>query len=324
MHDCRKMKGKLIDLLFNEAAQDEKLRLISEVDGCDECLEVYRSMAETLNLFDRAVEAGTPEEGFWQGYEDRLRVRLVSQPRPSGWRLTLDRLRGFGDLFMMPLPVKTALALLILASALWLAFFRQAGESIPPPDEIAKPVPVPVPQVIPPERVTPNLFAPNEVIAHRPRRKAQAAASSKEAVGGSESSGRPARRSPSMLLLSAETANHIEKTELLLRAFRNIRPTDDRAGFDISYEKRVSRELVAKNMLLRRRAGNKDERIAEELLASVEPILVDIANMPERASEGDVGAVKELMRKQEIISALQLFSARAMSQVLNRENYDTP
>ncbi|HET9530340.1 MAG TPA: hypothetical protein VFQ92_08315 [Blastocatellia bacterium] len=325
MHDCRKVKSKLIDLVFHEAGPNEKLRLIAEVDGCDLCLELYRSMTETLGVFDTAIEAGMPEESYWSGYEDRLRARLIRDPQPSIWRRQLDRLRNPGALLALPLYVKVGFALLVLSPGLWLTYFRQASESRPGPNVIAGPPPgaSTVPEVRAPEIVSPAPIQPEVAKVNNQRKKTvRIYGKNREAAGRFESTRNPALRNGVEDALSAESANHIEKTELLFRAFRNIRHSDDEAGIDLSFEKRMSRELLAKSMLLRRRLGNKDYRITEELLASVEPLLLDIANLPERASESEVRAVKELIRKQEIIATLQLYSARALSRVTNRKNYD--
>jgi hypothetical protein len=304
MHHCRKVKSKLIDLVFNETGPAEKLRLIGEVEGCDECLELYRSMMQTLTISDNAFEAGIREESYWRGYEAKLRARLASAPRASTVRRSLDWLRSFIAPIALPLYVKVTVALLILATGLWLTIFRQAKDTTMRSAEVQ---PILVPQEKAPEHQA-TVIRP--VIASKERVRRKPSQPGKKAIGSFKSFSKPPRRGQSLMLLSADTANHIEKTELLLRAFRNIRPLDDRAGFDISYEKVMSRELLARNILLRRRAMHKENQIARELLANVEPILLDIANLPERASEGDVRGVKELMRKQEIISALQFYTAK--------------
>jgi hypothetical protein len=53
----------------------------------------------------------------------------------------------------------------------------------------------------------------------------------------------------------------------------------------------------------------------EELLGSLEPFLLDIANLPDKPSGDDVRSIKERMQKKEIVSALQIYSAPMLSQV---------
>ena len=125
-----------------------------------------------------------------------------------------------------------------------------------------------------------------------------------------------AERQPMMNpFIDIETARHIERAQLLLRSFRNTRDSGSQPDPDLSYEKQQSRSLVYKNILLRRDAEAKGNMPAEDLLGSLEPFLLDIANLPDRPSNADVRSIKERMQKKEIVSALQIYSAPTLSQV---------
>src|SRR5262249_31770310 len=134
---------------------------------------------------------------------------------------------------------------------------------------------------------------------------------------------KPARRAPAESLaqpapdtqvltasfLDPEFARHIEKAQLLLRAFRNSAPSDDDDGtVDVSYERQQSQEILHKNMLLRREAELKGDMPAGELLGSLEPLLLDIANLPDNAPEEDVRGIKDRIQREEIVAALQSYS----------------
>lgn len=112
-----------------------------------------------------------------------------------------------------------------------------------------------------------------------------------------------------------ETARHIEHAQMLLRAFRNIRDASTQPQSDLSYEKQQSRVLLSKNILLRRDAEAKGNIPVEELLGSLEPFLLDIANLRDRPSNDDVRSIKQRMQKAEIVSALQIYTAPILSQV---------
>lgn len=105
----------------------------------------------------------------------------------------------------------------------------------------------------------------------------------------------------------AETNRHLDQTQLLLRAFRNA---DDEAVTDLAYERELSRELLTRNRLLRRSAEPKADARAEELLNDIEPLLLDIANLPERVAPDEVRSLKELIREQQVIPALQLYAGK--------------
>ncbi|HEX8088303.1 MAG TPA: hypothetical protein VF762_05590, partial [Blastocatellia bacterium] len=115
--------------------------------------------------------------------------------------------------------------------------------------------------------------------------------------------------------VDVETSKHIERSQMLLRSFRNMDGAGGRDGSEIAYERQQSRGLLYQNIVLRRDAEAKGNLPVEDLLGSLEPFLIDIANLPEKPSGDDVSAIKERMRKKEILSSLQIYSAPTLSQV---------
>jgi hypothetical protein len=102
------------------------------------------------------------------------------------------------------------------------------------------------------------------------------------------------------------TAHHLEQSELLLRSFRNVR-TDDRPA-EISYEKKRAQRLVYQNILVRREADAAGDVQVATLLDSLEPILLDIANLPDNPNNDQVTAIKERLRRKNIVALLQVNS----------------
>jgi Putative zinc-finger len=111
-------------------------------------------------------------------------------------------------------------------------------------------------------------------------------------------------------LRNPETSEHFRQTQLLLRSFRNTSIAEGEGSFDLAYEKQLSRELLSKNRLFRRSAESKRDSRAEELLSHIEPLLLDIANLPDQPSQAEVRSIKELIREQKIIATLQIYTAR--------------
>lgn len=103
-----------------------------------------------------------------------------------------------------------------------------------------------------------------------------------------------------------QTARHVEQAQLLLRAFRNARPAAQGRVSDIAYEKERSKRLLYQNIVLRREAANRGNLPVEKLLSSLEPILIDIANLPVKPAEDDIRSIKERMQRQNIVSMLQV------------------
>jgi hypothetical protein len=103
-----------------------------------------------------------------------------------------------------------------------------------------------------------------------------------------------------------EVARHAERAEMLLRSFRNARPARRTRTLDVAYEKQQSRKLLYQNIALRRDAQARGDQPASALLNALEPILLDIANLPDRVKAHDVRSIEQRMEKKEIVAALQV------------------
>lgn len=99
----------------------------------------------------------------------------------------------------------------------------------------------------------------------------------------------------------ARTLEHIERSQMLLRSFRN-------APEDIAFERQRFQKLLSRNVLLRCEAIVKGNLLEEEVLTSLEPILIGITNLPDRASQEDVRSIAEAIKKTEIVAMLQVYS----------------
>ena len=118
--------------------------------------------------------------------------------------------------------------------------------------------------------------------------------------------------SQQMSVAEVETFNHIERTQLLLREFRNVRLSRDEAASSLAYERQQSRRLLYNNILLRRNASAAGNLPVAEVLTSVEPLLLDIANLPDRPTPTDVKAIKTRIHNKGIVAALQVHHTTAL------------
>ncbi|MFL6276750.1 MAG: hypothetical protein ACJ74G_16295 [Blastocatellia bacterium] len=110
--------------------------------------------------------------------------------------------------------------------------------------------------------------------------------------------------------VDADTARHIERAQMLLRSFRN---SEGGTAFDLTYERQSARRLLANNVLLRRAAEARGNLPVGDLLGSLEPFLLDIANLADAPVPDDVRTIKARMEKKEIITALQVYAAPTLS-----------
>jgi putative zinc finger protein len=111
------------------------------------------------------------------------------------------------------------------------------------------------------------------------------------------------------------TALHFEKTETLLVAFRNVRLNGPGSATEVEYERKRAKQLVYQNMMLRREADAAGDVQISSLLESLEPILIDIANLPNHPNEDSVRVIRERVERKNIVPLLRVNStalARAL------------
>lgn len=107
---------------------------------------------------------------------------------------------------------------------------------------------------------------------------------------------------------SMEAASHFEQSELLLRAFRNLRPTRGGRTPEIAYERRRAQQLLYRNIMLRREADNDGDVQVATLLGSLEPILLDISNLRDKPRHSEVQTIKERVERTSLVPLLQVNS----------------
>jgi hypothetical protein len=103
-----------------------------------------------------------------------------------------------------------------------------------------------------------------------------------------------------------EIARHAERAQLLLRSFRNVRMPANARSLDVAYERENARKLLYQNIALRREASARRDEGTAEVLNTLEPILLDIANLPNRARVREVRSIEQHMKKKEIVATLQV------------------
>lgn len=309
MHDCRQTEIQLIDLVFDEAAGAHAL--LAEISDCPACLAQYQAMMVTLRAFDQAAEAMQPAETYWAGYEARLRAKLTEAPPTMRERLA-GLLAALFAKPLIPAVVGAALLLLIVASFIWQSQRRSTTDN----PAVVKVTPSPQPAQTPaaPESTVAQQPSPPELRPQKP----VTSTSARRVPRVRESERRVEMNAPDNLLAADSSQpvlpalapeRHFERAQLLLRAFRNSRFDEGTDAPDLAYEKRKSRELVYDNILLRREAAAKGNVPVEDVLSSLEPLLLDIANLPDKPAPEAVQAIRERVQKTEIVATLQIYSS---------------
>jgi len=111
------------------------------------------------------------------------------------------------------------------------------------------------------------------------------------------------------------TAMHFEKSETLLLAFKNVRLSEPGSATQVGYERKRAQQLVYQNMMLRREADAAGDVQSASLLEKLEPILLDIANLPDKPDADAVRVIRERVERKNIVGLLRVNStalARAL------------
>ena len=293
---CEVFQELLEEYVDGEIAPADRRQVDAHLIACADCSASLAALAAEQELFaryDREVEV---PPFLWT----RVAAHTVAENPPgNGWRALLAT---------FAIPSKTlagALAVLLIAIVIGLVYLATRQSS--PKPTIATSVDQPVPK----QPKTQDKQVPatgddrsrREVIVFRrkpaPRVRpkiAEEAVFDHSDVLSSDLAG--------LDIDEQDTARHIEQSENLLRSIRNVVVSDTDEEIDVTYDKALSRRLLNENVVLRRDAEMKAKFPTKTLLADLEPFLIDIANLPDRARPEDVRVIKERVQKTEIVAAL--------------------
>lgn len=111
-------------------------------------------------------------------------------------------------------------------------------------------------------------------------------------------------------LLAETLAEHLERSQRLFTELANLPPDD---GGDLAAERQAARELLAESRLYRTAAQRGNREGVAALLAQMEPVLLDLANLPAEPSAADVEFLRRRIEAQGL-----LFKTRVASGLLER------
>ena len=302
--DCTEKISLLID---GELSRDEAREIERHLLTCAECQHAH---ADFLSLRSELSAFRT------RGPDVALRSDLARILGDQSVQPVTKRRRSIGWAFG---PAAAAFATLIIASVIVsLFFFKAKDQNQPGTQVVATASPQPSPDV----KETPSP-TPVEESSPKDEQKRQTK-EPRQSVPARRSVPVPTPKPGEQFALIPEqvrpadpqtmTMYHFEKSEFLLRSFRNVRISKGSVA-ELSYEKKRAKQLVVQNMILRREADAAGDVQSSSLLESLEPILVDIANLPDKPTETDVQVIKDRVERKNIVPLLQVNStalARAL------------
>ena len=274
---CEVCSELLEEYLDGELAQDDREQVDAHLFACIECSENFAALTAEQQLFaryDREIEV---PPFLW------TRIAAHTKTAKRNWFFGKSSLAG-------------AIAVLLLALAIGIVYYRSIHKS-PEPKLASTPQTTPSPDPV--RKSVESVSPKREAIASHPKRKPRI----KPLVVTDQSD----VLSSDLAYLDMDeqdTAKHIEQSKILLRSIKNVQISDTDEEIDVTYDKALSRRLLNENVVLRRDAEMKAKFPTKTLLADLEPFLIDIANLPDRARPQDVREIKERVQKTEIVAAL--------------------
>jgi negative regulator of sigma E activity len=321
---CSKTE-KVSLLIDGELPPAEALKVKQHVSQCGECHEAHESfllLRGQLNSYESAIDNAAVQAALSRVLAQRNKVTPVAAP---GWGERLSEMFSFGRGFTPRFAAAAALVVLAVTIGIVALLMRRPPENIAVnsgnPNSVAINNSSNTNDANPQSQKGPNNSqpaAPNSkdvvkpkptqtpVRAPRPARKRTESAPNYSAIEDNVAVNAKPLGAVEVELM---TARHLEQSELLLRAFRNLRSTRAGQAPDIRHEQERAQKLLYQNMLVRREADAKGDVQVATLLGSLEPILLDIANLRTKPRNEEVVAIKERVERKNLVPLLQINSA---------------
>ena len=298
---------KISSLIDGELSNAEAREVERHLIGCNECQEVR---ADFLNLRSQISGFETPLE---PAVQNRALKKILATPRRAPAR---GFAWGFGA-------QTAAFATLVIVAAI-IGFLIYRSSNTPTNDKhlAVQQTPSPAPsatvqqkQSEPEASPSPNKgnqeAAPRRSPSPAPKKPLVREPKPGEQFAAIPSTPEPARSADTQTM----TALHFEKSETLLVAFRNVRLNEPGTTAEVTYERKRAQQLVLQNMMLRREADAAGDVQVSSLLESLEPILIDISNLPDKPDKDAIRVIRQRVERKNIVPLLRVNStalARAL------------
>lgn len=302
--DCVNLLAEYID---GEVARPDAERISAHLITCAGCTKEFELLTAEQDLFARYDRELSVSPAMWSA----IQARTAAERPPADSSSKFNARAWLAGIFATPrfgFAFSGAMAVLIAAVVIGVMYLRTQPQMPAGSDRASTPGTVP-----PPPLYNTNTGLKSIVQGGTP---GSSPARFEVVASGKKTPKRtgPLQKQddPGVLytdvaysdLAERDTAEHIEQAENLLRSIRSLQTAGDDSEIDVSYEKVMSRRLLSQNEVLRRDAEAAGKFPTKELLGDLEPFLVDIANLPDKATPDKLRAIKDRVQKTEIVAAL--------------------
>jgi hypothetical protein len=310
--DCVNLLETYLD---GEATERESNQIQTHLATCSMCANQFEALTAENEMFARYDREMEISPALWNGVAARIALedRQAESKSKTGlgeWIAGLFAMPSFR--FAMP-----TMALVLIALLIGLAYWRTPPQPPVRGNEVAtvqNPTPSESPsstQVKQPDKGTPApVTGPNDrggeqnlIVKARYERPSR----TNIVRPTDQSDVLPDTENNGGTMEERDTATHLEQAQNLLLSFRNIKYSDTDEEVDVSYEKSESRRLLSENIMLRREAEATGKFPAKSVLGSLEPFLIDIANLPDKAKPTDVRQITDRVQRTEIVAELRSY-----------------
>ncbi len=303
--DCLNILEAYLD---GEAGEREANQVQMHLTTCAACEERFEALTAESEIYARYNREISVSPAIWNGVAARIDAedRQIERAPKSGFAEWLSGVFAVPSLrFAMP-----AVAFVAIALVVGVAYWKTRPQStIDRTAVVTNPGPSPAQGRVQTAVKTPDNGSPTRPDDKQGPAPLVAAAKTRRPTIKASRAGDQS----DVLFTDAaysdmedrDTASHLEQAQNLLTSFRNIKYSDTDEEVDVSYEKAESRRLLSENVVLRRDAETAGKFPAKAMLGSLEPFLIDIANLPDKAKPTDVRQITDRVQKTEIVAELR-------------------
>lgn len=313
--NCRECQNIMVDALYDELEAQARGRFESHVVECTKCADLFAEMRTTLNVMDQR-QRPDPGENYWVSYFDRLRTRMAreeyeveTKASVSWWqRVVLGRpvsswsVRVAAGAAILLIGIVAGRTLFVPAPADQVAIETPAStdSTTNPQDDSTSQPPIEVATEEPgaTNNVPSPIDAPEGDVAEKPK---------------SDMAPDQGTTAPEMRLASAtdvRAQRYIEHSQMLLLAIVNNDPEADGYTADFAVQQARSRELINEADGLKDDLQDAKQRRLRELVAQLQRILREIANLEADDDLESVDLIRSQVNRNDVMLKINLEQMR--------------